>query len=215
LQPLPLPLLLRHTAAFHSHFTHSFRLHETWGTMHEGEGDEMKASGRGICVTRRPDAVVQRIFVEGDPILLAITGCVSVLHTLFDMLRQKRNIPPAASSLPLPPPISPPHDALPPAASRTTSRSGRASRACKARTCTPLPPPPFFTACAGLSVRSIFVSVFCQGVVFLYLMDNETSWMVLFSSGSGLLIEIWKMTKVVVVVVVVVVWLWWCRLWWW
>ena len=64
------------------------------------------------------------------------------------------------------------------------------------------------TAAAGLSVRSIFVSVFCQGVVFLYLMDNETSWMVLFSSGSGLLIEIWKMTKVMMTTTMMV-WWWW------
>lgn len=76
----------------------SFRLHETWGTMHEGEGDEMKVSAWLLHVTWPPDTVLQRIFVEGDPILLAITGCVSVLHTLFDMLR-------SILRLPAPPPI--------------------------------------------------------------------------------------------------------------
>jgi hypothetical protein len=40
-----------------------------------------------MCALNQPHTLLQRIFIEGDPILLAITGCVSVLHTLFDMLR--------------------------------------------------------------------------------------------------------------------------------
>lgn len=47
----------------------------------------------------------------------------------------------------------------------------------------------------GLSVRSIFVSAVTQLIVFLYLMDNETSWMILFSAGVGVAIEFWKITK--------------------
>ena len=35
----------------------------------------------------------------------------------------------------------------------------------------------------------------CQTVIFLYLMDNDTSWMILFSSGIGLCIEYWKLAK--------------------
>ena len=34
-----------------------------------------------------------------------------------------------------------------------------------------------------------------QVVVFLYLLDNETSFVILASSGVGLLIEFWKVTK--------------------
>ena len=34
-----------------------------------------------------------------------------------------------------------------------------------------------------------------QFVIFLYLMDNDTSFVVLLSSGVGLLIELWKVTK--------------------
>ncbi|KAG2382482.1 hypothetical protein C9374_005062 [Naegleria lovaniensis] len=49
----------------------------------------------------------------------------------------------------------------------------------------------------GLSIRSIFVNCFFQTVIFLYLFDNDTSWMVLISNGIGLLIEYWKVTKVV------------------
>ena len=34
-----------------------------------------------------------------------------------------------------------------------------------------------------------------QVIIFLYLLDNDTSYVVLFSSGLGLLIEFWKVTK--------------------
>lgn len=47
----------------------------------------------------------------------------------------------------------------------------------------------------GLSVRTIFLNCFCQIVIFLYLLDNDTSWVVLLSAGVGLLIEFWKVTK--------------------
>jgi hypothetical protein len=47
----------------------------------------------------------------------------------------------------------------------------------------------------GLSVRTIFLNCFCQVVVFLYLMDNDTSWMILMSSFIGLLIEFWKINQ--------------------
>lgn len=48
---------------------------------------------------------------------------------------------------------------------------------------------------AGMSVQSLGVNCFFQTVIFLYLMDNDTSWMILFSSGIGLCIEYWKLTK--------------------
>lgn len=47
----------------------------------------------------------------------------------------------------------------------------------------------------GLSVRTIFINCFCQVVIFLYLVDNETSWMILISSFVGIVIEFWKITK--------------------
>ncbi|KAI9144179.1 cleft lip and palate transmembrane protein 1-domain-containing protein [Paraphysoderma sedebokerense] len=51
----------------------------------------------------------------------------------------------------------------------------------------------------GISVRSILLNVFFQIVIFLYLFDNQrdTSYMILVSSGIGLLIEIWKAKKAV------------------
>ncbi|GAA5894042.1 uncharacterized protein JCM6883_003705 [Sporobolomyces salmoneus] len=51
----------------------------------------------------------------------------------------------------------------------------------------------------GVSVRTILVNVFTQIVVFLFLLDSseETSWMILLSSGMGIMIEVWKITKAV------------------
>ncbi|GAA6059022.1 hypothetical protein JCM10212_001247 [Sporobolomyces blumeae] len=51
----------------------------------------------------------------------------------------------------------------------------------------------------GVSVRTILVNVFTQLVVLLYLLDSsdETSWMIILSSGLGLAIEAWKITKAV------------------
>ncbi|KAL1648753.1 hypothetical protein SLS58_001932 [Diplodia intermedia] len=51
----------------------------------------------------------------------------------------------------------------------------------------------------GTSVRTILANVFMQLIIFLYLMDNNenTSWMILFGQGMGILIEAWKITKTV------------------
>lgn len=48
----------------------------------------------------------------------------------------------------------------------------------------------------GLSVRSVFFNVFQSTVVLLYVLDNETNVMVRISCGIGLLIEVWKINKV-------------------
>jgi hypothetical protein len=47
----------------------------------------------------------------------------------------------------------------------------------------------------GLSAKSVVVSFICQLIVFLYLLDNDTSWMILASSGVGCCIEFWKIGK--------------------
>ncbi|KAF9084531.1 hypothetical protein BGX23_010431 [Mortierella sp. AD031] len=49
----------------------------------------------------------------------------------------------------------------------------------------------------GLSVRSIFLDIAQQIIVFLYLMDNnqETSYMILIGQAVGLAIELWKVKK--------------------
>jgi hypothetical protein len=47
----------------------------------------------------------------------------------------------------------------------------------------------------GLSARTIIINAVCQLIIFLYLLDNETSFVVLMSSGVGTAIEFWKVTK--------------------
>lgn len=47
----------------------------------------------------------------------------------------------------------------------------------------------------GLSAKTVVVSFICQLIIFLYLLDNDTSWMILLSSGVGLVIEFWKIGK--------------------
>ena len=49
----------------------------------------------------------------------------------------------------------------------------------------------------GLSVRSVFFNVFQSVVVLLYVMDNETNFVVRISVFAGLAIEIWKIFKVI------------------
>ena len=110
----------------------TFEHQRAMGTQGEGDGDELK-----------------RIFLDGNPILLAVTTVVSVFHTVFDMLAFKNDI-----------------------------GFWRQNKSME-----------------GLSARTIIFNAGCQLVIFLYLLDNETSWMVLLSSGLGLIIEGWKITK--------------------
>jgi len=49
----------------------------------------------------------------------------------------------------------------------------------------------------GLSFRAMLLNLFFQTVIFLYLADNDTSWMILISSGVGLVIEFWKLRKAI------------------
>ncbi|KAI9305745.1 cleft lip and palate transmembrane protein 1-domain-containing protein [Cunninghamella echinulata] len=94
---------------------------------------------------------VKRMFLETNPVLLGVTICVSLLHSLFEMLAFKNDI----------------------AFWKKKDNS------------------------SGVSVRSLFVNIFFQAVIFLYLLDNnqETSWMILIERGIGVLIEIWKVLK--------------------
>ncbi|XP_055546633.1 putative lipid scramblase CLPTM1 [Wyeomyia smithii] len=49
----------------------------------------------------------------------------------------------------------------------------------------------------GLSVRSVFFNVFQSLIVLLYVLDNETNFMIKISCFVGLGIEVWKIQKVV------------------
>ncbi|KAL8473882.1 hypothetical protein ACS0TY_030660 [Phlomoides rotata] len=110
----------------------SFQIHRSYGSMLEGEADELK-----------------RVFLEGNPYLLGITMVVSVFHSIFDFLAFKNDI-------------------------QFWNKN---------------------KSMEGLSAKSVVVNFFCQLIVFLYLLDNETSWMILASSGIGCCIEFWKIGK--------------------
>lgn len=49
---------------------------------------------------------------------------------------------------------------------------------------------------SGLSIRGILINSVFQLIIFLYLLESETSWIILFSVGIGVIIELWKMTRV-------------------
>jgi hypothetical protein len=49
---------------------------------------------------------------------------------------------------------------------------------------------------SGLSVRSVLFNIFQSLIVFLYICDNDTNFVVKMSVGVGLLIECWKIPKV-------------------
>ena len=47
----------------------------------------------------------------------------------------------------------------------------------------------------GLSIQTIMLNLFFQVVIFLYLLEKETTYMILVSNFVGLIIEIWKITQ--------------------
>ena len=47
----------------------------------------------------------------------------------------------------------------------------------------------------GISVRTLYTQTICSIIIFLYLCDNETSFMILFSSGFSILLDLWKIKK--------------------
>jgi hypothetical protein len=110
----------------------SFQIHRQYGSMVDGEGDELK-----------------RVFLEGNPYLLCITMVVSLLHSVFDFLAFKNDI-------------------------QFWNKN---------------------KSMEGLSAKTVVVSFISQLIVFLYLLDNDTSWMILASSGVGVCIEFWKIGK--------------------
>lgn len=92
----------------------------------------------------------------------------------------------------------PPSAGMAPPGARTLPRASACScwtpgaRAVSSHTragCAPLRPGPLPPA------RSVLINAFCQLVIFLYLLDSETSMVVLFSSGVGMLIEFWKVRR--------------------
>uniref|UniRef100_M8CIG0 Cleft lip and palate transmembrane protein 1-like protein n=1 Tax=Aegilops tauschii TaxID=37682 RepID=M8CIG0_AEGTA len=120
----------------------SFQVHRSYGSMLEGEADELKVfTDLGL--------LLQRVFLEGNPYLLGLTMIVSLFHSLFDFLAFKNDI-------------------------QFWNKN---------------------KSMEGLSAKSVVLNFICQLIIFLYLLDNDTSWMILASSGVGVCIEFWKIGK--------------------
>ena len=49
----------------------------------------------------------------------------------------------------------------------------------------------------GVSVRSMIWGIIMEAIIFLYLWDNETSWMITIGNGVGIIIGLWKLGKAV------------------
>ena len=47
----------------------------------------------------------------------------------------------------------------------------------------------------GISVRSLYLQIGMSVVILLYLLDNETSKLILFSNAFGIVLELWKLQK--------------------
>jgi Cleft lip and palate transmembrane protein 1 (CLPTM1) len=109
-----------------------------------------EAMGMG---SRRDDESdsVKRILLEANPVLLAVTLVVSLLHAVFEFLAFRNDV--------------------------AFWRSAKSME--------------------GLSLQSLSVNLFFSVVIFLYLLDNETSWMILIQQVIGIAIEVWKLRKAV------------------
>ena len=45
----------------------------------------------------------------------------------------------------------------------------------------------------GISVKTLYMSIVMSSVILLYLLDNETSLVILIPSGFSIVIEVWKL----------------------
>ena len=46
----------------------------------------------------------------------------------------------------------------------------------------------------GISVKTIYINIMMSIIIFLYLIDNETSVLIYIPQGLGILIDCWKLT---------------------
>ncbi|KAF8915437.1 cleft lip and palate associated transmembrane protein [Mucidula mucida] len=128
----------------------SYMKFQLFASMTHGFKEAAKQQG-GAGVAEMDE--IKRMLLETNPWFLGLTGLVSMLHVVFEMLAFKSDV------------------------SHWREKKEM----------------------VGVSVRTIVTNVFVQIVVLLYLIDNNdnTSWMILFGSGMGVLIEAWKITKAV------------------
>ncbi|EIN10835.1 cleft lip and palate associated transmembrane protein [Punctularia strigosozonata HHB-11173 SS5] len=126
----------------------SYLKFQMFASLSVGFAEAAKKQGSGAELDE-----IKRMLTETNPYFLALTGIVSVLHMVFEMLAFKNDVSHWRNKKEL----------------------------------------------VGVSVRTIVTNVFVQIVILLYLLDNnkDTSWMIIMSSGMGVLIEAWKITKAV------------------
>ena len=120
---------------------------------------------------------LQRTMMETNPYLLALTVVVTIVHSVFEFLAFKNGMFHALSVVIV-------------------------CCGCVVGECDYL----FHIAdiqfwrtresLAGLSVRSVFFNVFQSLIVLLYILDSETNAVIIISCFIGLLIDVWKITKV-------------------
>ena len=116
------------------------QMEETWRKQEEATGEQDAGTD-----------MFRTMLLETNPILLAVTGVISVLHTVFDMLAFKNDIK-------------------------------------------------FFKnkkSMVGISLRAMIINILFQIVILFYLLDNDTSFMILMSNGMGVAIEAWKISRAV------------------
>ncbi|KAF5393072.1 hypothetical protein D9757_001205 [Collybiopsis confluens] len=121
----------------------SYMKFQIFASMTQGFKEAAKQQGAGASAELDE---IKRMLIETNPWFLGLTGLVSVLHMVFEMLAFKSDV------------------------SHWRHKK-----------------------------EMIITNVFVQIVILLYLIDNNdnTSWMILFGSGMGVIIEAWKITKAV------------------
>ncbi len=138
----------------------SFLMQKSIGTAAEGDEDEFKVRTAILGMI-----IPQRMLLETNPYLLALTFVVTLLHTIFDFLAFKNGLLHFV-----------PHVIMIDIVFWKNKKN-----------------------LEGMSVRTIFVNAACQFIIFLYLLDNDTSWVIVISCGIGLAIEMWKIKKAVII----------------
>ncbi|KAF8345576.1 cleft lip and palate associated transmembrane protein [Amanita rubescens] len=129
----------------------------------------LEVSDQGASAGAELDEI-KRMLLETNPWFLALTATVSLLHVVFEMLAFKSDVSHWRQKKEL------------------TGVSDRKQHIQMDR-----------VHRFNSTLPQIVTNVFVQIVILLYLIDNNenTSWMILFGSATGVLIEAWKITKAV------------------
>jgi len=134
---------------------------------------------------------IKRMLTETNPYFLALTALVSVLHMVYvpvpqEDLQATTNWRLYILGL----------KCWPSRMMWLTGGRRRSWWACRFERYGPFIVPPILVL---MSSSQIVTNVVVQAIILLYLLDNnaDTSWMILFGQGMGIIIEAWKVTKAV------------------